>query len=50
MVVSFHNEPLKTFRRACPEVASAASQNEIITFFALQTLWLGNTYTAWMEL
>lgn len=45
MVVSFHREPLDEFRRACPEVATAASQEEVVTFFALQTPGLGGLYT-----
>src|SRR5690606_28889018 len=34
MVGSFHGGPLATFREACPEVATSASQNEVIVFLA----------------
>jgi glycerophosphoryl diester phosphodiesterase len=45
MVVSFHSGPLAEFRRACPEVATAASQSEVIAFFTLQAIGLGSAYT-----
>lgn len=40
MVGSFHGGALAEFRRACPEVATSASQNEVIVFLLLEKLRL----------
>lgn len=45
MVASFADVQMQAFRRACPEVATAATQNEMITFFAMQTVGLGSLYS-----
>jgi glycerophosphoryl diester phosphodiesterase len=45
MVASFADVQMQAFRRACPAVATAATQNEMIVFFALQTFFLGDTYS-----
>lgn len=45
MVGSFHGGPLATFREACPEVATSASQNEVIVFLALAKLRLSAVLT-----
>ena len=45
MAASFADAQMKAFRRYCPEVATAATQNEMIAFFALQTVWLGSLYS-----
>jgi glycerophosphoryl diester phosphodiesterase len=35
LVVSFHKEATEVFRRACPEVTTGTTQNEVIALFAL---------------
>lgn len=45
MVGSFHGGPLAAFRDACPEVATSASQNEVILFLALEKLRLSAVLT-----
>jgi len=45
MVASFADVQMQAFRRACPSVATAATQNEMIAFFALQTFFLGDIYS-----
>ena len=45
MVGSFHGGPLATFREACPEVSTSASQNEVIVFLALEKLRLSAVLT-----
>ena len=44
MVGSFHDEVLREFRSACPEVATSAGPNEVRTLFVLSRLFLGNLY------
>jgi glycerophosphoryl diester phosphodiesterase len=45
MVASFADVQMKAFREACPNVATAATQNEMIVFFVLQTVGLGSLYS-----
>jgi glycerophosphoryl diester phosphodiesterase len=49
MVGSFHGGALAQFRRACPEVATSASQNEVIVFLALEKLRLSAVLTPQYE-
>jgi len=49
MVGSFHGGALSQFRRACPEVATSASQNEVIVFLALEKLRLSAIFTPQYE-
>lgn len=45
LVASFHTAPLQAFRRACPTVATSAPEDEVRTFFVLQTLFLDATFS-----
>jgi glycerophosphoryl diester phosphodiesterase len=45
MAASFADVQMHAFRRACPEVATAATQNEMIVFFGLQAVGLGSLYS-----
>jgi len=45
MVGSFHGRPLGAFRKACPAVATSASQNEVAFFVALEKLRLAAVLT-----
>lgn len=45
MVGTFHSQPMRAFRKACPEVATSATQNEGVTFLVLETLFLGPAYS-----
>ncbi len=45
LVVSFHEEATQEFRKACPEVVTGATQNEVITIFALSKPFLERVYT-----
>jgi len=45
LVASFDNHEIAAFRRACPEVATAAGQNEVIALFALGKLSLDAVYS-----
>lgn len=49
MVGSFHGGALTQFRRACPEVATSASQNEVIVFLLLEKLRLSAIFTPQYE-
>lgn len=49
MVGSFHGGALAQFRRSCPEVATSASQNEVIVFLALEKLRLSAILTPQYE-
>src|SRR5690606_9542027 len=49
MVGSFHGAALTRFRRTCPEVATSASQNEVIVFLALEKLRLSAILTPQYE-
>jgi len=49
MVGSFHSAALTSFREACPEVATSASQNEVILFLALEKLRLSAILTPQYE-
>ena len=49
MVGSFHGAALTRFRRACPEVATSASENEVIVFLALEKLRLSAILTPQYE-
>lgn len=40
VVASFHPETITEFRNSCPDVPTAVVQNEVITFFTLNKLWL----------
>jgi len=45
LVASFHQQAMDDFRRACPEVATSATQNETTIFFGMNTLFLSAAYT-----
>lgn len=45
LVVSFHEEATKEFRRECPEVVTGTTQNEVIALFALSKLFLEGVYS-----
>lgn len=49
MVGSFHGGALAQFRRSCPEVATSASENEVIVFLALEKLRLSAVFTPQYE-
>lgn len=40
MVSSFYDEPLQFFRENCPEVATSATENEVLQFYLLNKLGL----------
>lgn len=44
MVAAFASAPLRAFREACPEVATAASRSEVTLFYVLATLRLARAY------
>lgn len=44
VVGSFHEDALKAFRAACPEVATSATRNEVRTFLVLARLRLAGPY------
>lgn len=44
LVASFHDRQLRTFRRLCPQVATAAGVNETRNFYILNQLGLGAIY------
>lgn len=44
MVASFHGAALRAFREACPEVATSAAPNEVITFLLLSRARLAGPY------
>lgn len=39
-VASFHQGPMDAFRGACPDVATSATQDEVVRFVGLQTVFL----------
>lgn len=45
LVASLDAGALAEFRAECPEVATSASQNEVIVFFVMETLLLGQGYS-----
>ncbi len=45
LVASFDEEVIQEFRLACPEVATSASQNEVVVLFVLSKLFLDATYS-----
>lgn len=45
LVASFHEDAMAEFRAACPEVATSASQNEVINFFARHFVGLAGSYS-----
>ncbi|MFZ2358015.1 MAG: glycerophosphodiester phosphodiesterase [Anaerolineae bacterium] len=45
LVASFHDDAMAQFRAACPEVATSASQNEVINFFARHFVGLASSYS-----
>lgn len=45
VVASFDAGTIKAFRRACPEVATSASQQEVMVFYGLSTAFLGAAYS-----
>jgi glycerophosphoryl diester phosphodiesterase len=45
LVASFHDDAMAQFRAACPEVATSASQNEVINFFARHFVGLAGSYS-----
>ena len=44
MVASFHQEVVEAFRACCPEVVTAATRREIVSFLGLELLFLGKLY------
>lgn len=44
LVASFHQETVRAFRQACPEVATSSGEGEVIALFALSKLFLEATY------
>lgn len=49
IIASFHPEPMNDFRATCPEVATAAVEDEIVPFFVLSTIWLSGAYAPTAE-
>jgi glycerophosphoryl diester phosphodiesterase len=45
LIASFHADAIRAFRRACPEVATTASQSEVIPLFALSKPFLEGVYS-----
>lgn len=46
LVASFHPETMTEFRQTCPEVATSATEPEILPFFALNKAFLDAAYPA----
>lgn len=44
LVGSFHQDQLNLFRRACPQIATAAGVNEVRLFFALNRVFLDGAF------
>jgi len=44
MVASFHGEVVEAFRARCPEVVTAATRREIVSFMRLELVFLGKLY------
>lgn len=44
MVASFHGEVIEAFRARCPEVVTAATRREIVSFLGLDLFFLGKFY------
>jgi glycerophosphoryl diester phosphodiesterase len=44
LVGSFHSEPMAELKELCPEVAVSAQENDIRTFYVLNTIGLGAIY------
>lgn len=45
LVASFHSDLMAAFRAACPEVATSATQDEVINFFVRHFLFMPDTYS-----
>jgi glycerophosphoryl diester phosphodiesterase len=45
LVASFYQDKIDEFRAACPAVATSAAQDEVVRFFAMNTLLLGPLYS-----
>jgi glycerophosphoryl diester phosphodiesterase len=45
LVASFHQDTIREFRRACPEVATATGEQEVIALFALSKVLIEGVYT-----
>ncbi len=45
LVSSFGSDSMNSFRRACPEVATSATQNEVLVFYILSRLYLERVLT-----
>ena len=45
LVASFDDATIQDFRRRCPEVATAAAQNEMVALFALSKAYLEGVYS-----
>ncbi len=45
LVASFHSDLMAAFRAACPEVATSATQDEVINFFVRHVLFAPGTYS-----
>lgn len=49
LVASFHEQAMREFRSACPQVASTAYENEVLTLFILGKVHLGRLFSASAE-
>jgi glycerophosphoryl diester phosphodiesterase len=45
LVASFHSDLMAAFRAACPEVATSATQDEVINFFVRHFLFMAGAYS-----
>jgi glycerophosphoryl diester phosphodiesterase len=45
LVASFHDQVMEEFRHECPEVATSASENEVVVLFVVSNTFLGATYS-----
>ncbi len=45
LVASFHDEVMVEFRQECPEVATSASEGEVIVLFFMSSTFLGAAYS-----
>jgi glycerophosphoryl diester phosphodiesterase len=49
LVASFHERAMREFRSACPDVATTAYENEVLTLFVLGKVYLGQLFSASAE-
>jgi glycerophosphoryl diester phosphodiesterase len=45
LVASFHDQVMEEFRQECPEVATSASENEVVVLFVVSNTFLGAAYS-----